>query len=197
MKNRFFIVSFFALLILFISCNQKTEVQYYNTGEVYKIKKSINEHESEVCFYFKNGQIEQEGMTYDSLKNGQWRTYYSDGVLRGDIIYSKNKFLKENITHPITLDFKDNYSEFQIGHSYQFRVLGVSFYSIEVPMKLGYRRIPNEENNNLYLFEITPKTAGNDTVLVIINYFKENIKNDSVFFPIKVIDGGSVPNGTF
>jgi hypothetical protein len=125
MKNKIFVILSVALSFFYISCNQKVETQYYETGEVHKIKKKINKHETEVRSYFKDGQIKQEGILYDdSLKNGLWKAYYNDGVLKGEIIYSKNKFIKEIIRYPITLDFKNSPSEFKVGNTYQFRVLG-------------------------------------------------------------------------
>ncbi len=172
------------LPMLFISCNKNdhTIIKYYGTGEVRKVKKRINKHESEVHFYLKNGQIEQEGIIYDdSLKDGNWKTYYNDGVLMADLIYSKGKFVKDNVKYPITLDFKDDPSEFKTCNTYQFRVLGTALYTIDIPKKLGDRQIPRSDNGYLYEYEITPKIAGDYTIMV-------NVKNDSIFFPIKVVD---------
>jgi len=181
------------LSFIFISCNQKVEIQYYETGEIHKIKKRINKHETEVRFYFKDGQIEREGILYaDSLKDGHWKFYYNDGVLRGEIVYSKDKFIREVIKYPIVLDFKNSPTEFKVGNTYQFRVLGVFFHSAGftgIPKKTDFKPI----NDYVYLLEFTPKIASNDTILVIIDHFNKEIKNDSIFFPIKIIEQDSVP----
>ncbi len=186
MKNKIFIALSFTLQFLFIACHQKVETEYYPTGEVYKIEREINEHESEVRFYYKNGRVQQEGIMRDSLAEGQWNDYYNDGVLRGELIYSKGRVVNENIIYPIRLDFKDNPTEFKVGNSYQFRTLGVSaFFSIETPIKLGYRQILVKDFNDVqYLDEITPQEAGD----YIITVFIEEIKNDTIYFPIKVVD---------
>ncbi len=193
MKNRIFIASNFVLLFLFVSCNQKIEIQYYDTGEIRKTTKRINEHESEIRFYFKNGQIEQEGIMYDdSLKDGQWKAYYSDGVLMRDITYSKNKFIKEDISYPIILDFKHNPSDFETGNTYQFRVLGAYLYSMDVPRRLGSKTLPRDDNGFLYMYEITPKFAGDYTIMVITKVRGNSdslvVNKDTIFFPIKVVE---------
>ena len=190
MRKKIFIALIFVLFVLFVSCNQKPETEYYPTGEVYKTKKKINEHEIKERTYFKNGQIVEKGIRYDSLREGQWNTYYNDGILRGEFIYSKGQIVKENIRYPITLDFKDNLSEFKIGNSYQFRVLGVSaFYSIRMHMRLDYKRILIDDFNDAqYLDEITPQRTGNDTVWIIIKDYERNIDDGSISYPIKVIN---------
>ena len=194
MKKKIFIALSFILFVLFTSCNQKVETEYYPTGEVYKTKKRINEHEFEVHFYYRSGQMLQGGIMRDSLEEGQWKTYYNDGVLRGDLILSRGQVVKENIRYPIRLDFKDNTSEFKTGNSYQFRVLGVSmFYSIRTHMRLDYRRIVLDDfNDTLYLDEITPQRAGNDTIWIIIKDYEWNINNDSISYPIKIINVDSI-----
>jgi len=191
MKNKIFIVLIFTLPFLFIACNQKVEIQYYDTGEVYRTEKRINEHEVEVCIYLKNGQIVLEGIVRDSLREGQWNYYYNDGVLRGELIFSKDKMIRENIRYPILLDFKDNPSEFKIGNTYQFRILGIStFFSIQTPIRLGYESIYDDINNVQYWLKITPQKAGNDTITVIIKDFELPYTDiDTIFFPIKVVDG--------
>jgi len=134
MKNKISIVLYFVLLYLFISCNQKevkteyVEVQHYETGEVHIAEKKINEREFEVRYYYRSGQILTEGMVRDSLREGAWNEYYNDGVLRGEIVFSKGRVVSENIKYPIILDFKDNPSEFKIGNTYKFRTLGVSAF---------------------------------------------------------------------
>ena len=191
MKKKIFIALSFMSPFLFISCNQKVEKQYYETGEVYKTEKRISEHETEVHTYFKNGNIVEEGIMYDSLREGQWNDYYNDGVLRGELIFNKGKVVKENIKYPIRLDFKDNPAEFKTGNSYQFRVLGISFfYSLVTPKKLGYRRILIDDFNDAqYLDEITPEIAGDYAIKVIIEDFEPPYNEiDTVYFPIKVVD---------
>jgi hypothetical protein len=199
MKNKKIIILTLVLSFVFISCNQKEKKQeqeqdyiiqyateYYPTGEVYKTEKKINEHESEVRFYFKNGHIVQEGIMQDSLAEGQWNNYYNDGVLRGELIFSKGKIVNENIVYPIKLDFKDNPTVFKVGNSYPFRTLGISaFFSIETPKKLGYKRIHVEDYNDVqYLAEITPQEPGDYNITVYI----EEIKNDTIIFPITVVE---------
>lgn len=187
MKNKVFIVLNSVLLFIFISCNQKIDIQYYDTGEVYKIEKRINDHKTYVHTYFKNGKLKQEGMLYNSLRDGNWKMYYSDGVLKTEVIFSENKPVKEIIKHPILLEFKGDPTELKVGYSYQFRILGVGFFTIEKPVKvLGYIRYLEEDNP--YLCEITPRKADNDTILIIVNHFNEGIKNDSIFFPIKIVN---------
>ena len=197
MKKKIFIAGSFVLFVFFISCNQKEKTQdyvtqyateYYPTGEVYKTEKKINEHETEVRFYYRNGQIVQEGIRRGSLAEGQWNTYYNDGVPRGELILDRGQVVNENIKYPIRLEFKDNPSEFKTGNSYHFRVLGVSsFYSMQTHMRLDYRRIVLDDFNDAqYLDEITPQRAGNDTIWIIIKDYERN--NDSISFPIKVIN---------
>ena len=192
MKNKIFIILNFVLSFLFVSCNQKTEIDYYDTGEVRRIKKRINEHDSEVCFYLKNGQLTQKGIVSDSLREGKWNIYYSDGVLCGELIFYKDEVVKENIRYPITLDFKDNPLEFKTGNSYPFRVLGVAFFDIKVPPKLGYKRNSPINFDEAYWNEITPEIAGSDTILVIIVDPQTHLDKDTIFFPIKVADGGEI-----
>ena len=192
MKNKISIVLYFVLLYLFISCNQKevkteyVEVQHYETGEVHIAEKKINEREFEVRYYYRSGQILTEGMVRDSLREGAWNEYYNDGVLRGEIVFSKGRVVSENIKYPIILDFKDNPSEFKIGNTYKFRTLGVSaFYSIAVPAKLGYKPILVDDFNDVqYLEEITPQEAGDYNIRVFIR----EIKNDTIVFNIRVVD---------
>ena len=191
MKNKIFITLGLISSFFFISCNQnqKIETKYYDTGEVHRTAKRINEYESEVRYYFKNGQIELEEIVNDSSGEGRLKKYYKDGVLAGDIIFSKNKFVRENIRYPIRLDFKDNPAEFKVGNTYQLRVLGVSLCSTEISKKLEGKQIPpNDENSGLYLYEITPKVSGNYTITVIIDYLRDESEYDSIFFPIKVIE---------
>ena len=193
MKKKFLIIITlsFVLSSFFISCSQKVETQYYDTGEVYRTEKRINKHETEVHTYFKNGNIVEKGMMYDSLREGRWNDYYNDGVLRGELNFSKGKIVGENIRYPITLDFKGIPSEFKTGNSYQFRVLGISFfYSLVTPKKLGYRRILIDDFNDArYLDEITPEIAGDYAIKVIIEDFEPPYNEiDTVYFPIKVVD---------
>ena len=193
MKKKISIILSFVLSFLFVSCNQKVEIKYYKTGEVHKKEKRINKHETEVRTYLKNGQLTQEGMLYDSLREGQWNIYYSDGVLCGELIFHKDEVIKENIRYPITLDFKDSPSEFKTGNTYPFRVLGVGiFQDIKVPLKLGYKQNFPVNFDEPYWFEITPQIAGNDTILVIIVDPQTHLDKDTIFFPIKVVDGGEI-----
>ena len=212
MKNKFCIVLSFVFLILCISCNQKVEIEYYQTGEIHRIEKRLNDHETKVSIYFKNGQLVLEGIVRDSLREGQWNLYYSDGVLRGELIYSKDKMVAENIRYPITLDFRDNPSEFKVGNTYQLRILGVGvFFSTRTRESLGFRKIPVDDNSDVqYWFEITPQRAWNDTISVIITGFEKDINPDSIdindsislymkiidkdtiFFPIKIVEGCGV-----
>ncbi len=47
MKNKDLIILSFVLSFpFFISCNQKKEIKYYDAGEIRKITKRINEHET-------------------------------------------------------------------------------------------------------------------------------------------------------
>ena len=191
MKRKIFIAVSFVLFVFFISCNQKVKTEHvvverYETGEVYITDKKINEREYEVRYYYRSGQILQEGMVHDSLREGSWNVYYNDGVLRGELIFSKGRVVSENIKYPIILDFKDNPSVFKVGNTYQFRTLGVSaFYTVETPRKLGYKQILVEDLNDIqYLDEITPQEAGDYNIRVFIR----EIKNDTIIFPIKVVD---------
>jgi hypothetical protein len=187
MRTFFLITAIFISLFFFISCNQEVEKEYYETGELYRIKKKLNNDETKESVYFKNGQIAREGIKYnDSIKEGIWKTYYIDGTLREELIYSKNKFVKEIIRYPIKLDFKDNPSEFKVGTPYLFRVLGASLSPIEIHKKLGSRAIRGDEKN--YTFEITPQEIGNYSITIILKHFDENIKNDTLLFPIKVVE---------
>ena len=191
MKNRISVVLYFALFSLFIACNQKDKTEHivadrYETGEVYRTYKKINDHEYEVHLYYRNGQIFKEGIVRDSLFEGPWKEYYNDGVLRGELILSKGRVVDENLKYPIRLDFKDNPMEFKVGKRYPFRTLGVSaFYTVATPRKLGYKHIVVEDFNDVqYLSEITPQEAGDYTITVFI----EEIKNDTIVFPIRVVD---------
>jgi antitoxin component YwqK of YwqJK toxin-antitoxin module len=195
MENKIFIALSLVLFVLFISCNQKVKIEhyptgYYPTGEVYKTEKRINERETEVRFYYRNGQIEQEGIIRDSLREGQWNDYYNDGVLRGELIFSKGQVINENIKYPIRLDFKGNTTEFKVGQPYLFRVLGVSaFYSIQTHIRLDYKRILIEDFNDAqYLDKITPQRVGNDTIWIIIKDYERNINNGSISFPINILN---------
>jgi hypothetical protein len=200
MKKPFFI----ALICLFAACNSNVEKLYYDTGELHATREKIDDREYDVQVYSKKGYVILEGIVRDSLREGQWNYYYSDGVLRGELIYSQDKMIAENIRYPIILDFKDNPSEFKINNTYQFRILGVGvFFHTQTHEKLNLRQVAAEVINDVsYWLEITPQRAGNDTIMVVITGFEEGINpgsidintdlqtidKDTALFPIKVVD---------
>jgi hypothetical protein len=189
MKNKSFILSL--ILFFFISCNQRNEVkiEYYDTGEIFKTEAIINNHEHYVRLYFKNSNLMQEGMLLDSLKEGSWKAYYSDGVLKGELIFSKNQFVKDIVGHPIILDFKDSPTEIKAGLEYPFRVLNAGQFVIAMPIKIlgDYQRLVEDENLP-YTYLLVPRKAGTDTIMIITNVYNENIKNDTILFPITVVE---------
>jgi len=181
------------LLFVFVACNQKKEekiqTRYYETGELHITKEIISEHEHYNRVYYKNGQLQAEGMVRDSLQDGLWKTYYSDGVLKGELIFSKGQFVKDIVGYPIILEFKDNPTEIKAGLEYPFRVLNAGHFSIEIPIKiLGkfYRLV--EDENLPYTYLLTPRKAGTDTIMIVTNVYNEEVKNDSIFFPITVVE---------
>lgn len=64
MKNRVVIIYSIVLLCVFVSCNlkkrDKIQKRYYETGELYMMRKDINEREYLHRIYYRNGQLQAE-----------------------------------------------------------------------------------------------------------------------------------------
>jgi hypothetical protein len=191
MKNRVFIFFCVVLLSTFVACKQKSDIityevvqAYYNTGEVFRTIEKVNKHEIYARAYWRNGNLQVEGMLRDSLKDGVWKTYYSDGILEGEYIFSNNKMVEEIIRLPVSLEFKEKATELQVGHFHPFRVRGAGYIFIESTLDFGslYKEADPE---NPFTFGITPLSAGTDSIAVVVNRF--NDKAHVFLFTINVV----------
>ena len=72
------------LLLLFLSsCTKDKSIKrYYPEEEITYIATPINNSDSVFYakWYYKNGNIEQEGMVINNLYEGQYKIYFEDGA---------------------------------------------------------------------------------------------------------------------
>lgn len=155
---------------LFISCQNERERVYFNTGEVYCEK--INEHTNYYRYYFKTGEIFIEGMCIDSLEEGLWKRYYSDGTLCAEAIFHKGKIdsleqILSESKYSVVLEFENNPNEIKVGSTYHYRVImhGLWEFSIITPSKLG---VPSADRRDDFPYKIKPKIADTATIKVKI-----------------------------
>ncbi len=170
-------LSIVLLLIIGLSftyCKNEIIRYYYESGELETEQLIINDSMSYVKDYYKNGKLRQEGTTiHDSIMDGNWKFYFSDGVLQwqGNMVRSK-------IQDSFYLKWGDCYSRFKgieveghpkkfvAGRTYKFRVImpqtNPQFYSV---VDVNYKDLQNNDDD----FELYPFvfTAPNDNYYIL------------------------------
>lgn len=178
--------------LIFISCHNNTKKYYYDTGEISKEETHINKHTVFVRYFFENGKTCIEGTLIDSLKEGIWKRYYSDGVSpKGDAFFHKGEIvdLKQTVLnnrYKVLLDIENSPLEIKVGQTYGFRFLisGIWNYNFNIPSsKLGVPKVFDLEN---YPYKITPKAIGIDTIKFYILDLNDNILK-TIPYVIKIV----------
>lgn len=153
------------------------------------MRQDINEREYFHRIYYRNGQLQAEGMVRDSLKDGLWKTYYSDGELDGELLFSKGEFVHQIIGEPVGLQFNSNDIELKAGHTYQFRIRGVPFPEVVARLKIFGEIKILDDRTEPFRYEMTPRKAGTDTLWVILHdYYSPTIQYDNFYFSITVVE---------
>jgi len=123
------------LIILFISCEQKlyvVRIEYYPTGELF----------SETPYLIK-----------DSLKDGLYKEYYKNGILKQAILFSKNKPTDSAVRYFETgeLEFKEIREKDTIHtiHFYKNGKIAIKskFLNFNKPIKVGWASIFSQDGN--------------------------------------------------
>lgn len=84
-------ILYLTLVIMTISCNDST-IKYYSTGEVKSKIISVTDSTSYFTEFYRNGNISKEGVLFnDSLYDGEWTEYYSDGTIKWIGEYNKGR----------------------------------------------------------------------------------------------------------
>jgi len=129
--------------------------------------------------YYKNGVVESEGtLLEDGRKDGAWKEYFSDGVLKWDgfiskgyiVIAESEEKMRDFIRLPMRLEIKKTQGELlKVGKAYKIRTIvkGVhpSLYNVLVnsPNKIE----ENEEDPDRYPLVVTPKEAGKMYIIFV------------------------------
>lgn len=84
-------ILYLVLFVLTISCSD-TKTKYYSTGEVKSTIINMTDSTSHFTGFYRNGNISKEGILFnDSLYDGKWIEYYSDGTIKWIGEYNKGR----------------------------------------------------------------------------------------------------------
>jgi len=195
------IINIFLLLFLFLSsCGKDKSIKkYYPTGEIDFVATPINNSDSVFYakWYYKNGNVEQEGIVINNLYEGLYKIYFEDGILQWEGNY-KNGVIQGGYEKDFTwagvekylqyLEFEGHPTKLQIGDTLKFRVImpeiHPKFYMV---YDLDYNLLYNDENPGLFTWKYIPTETGRI-------YFRFMFKNkDGAFVvgnPEFIVDSG-------
>ncbi|MDR3340304.1 MAG: hypothetical protein LBT25_09500 [Candidatus Symbiothrix sp.] len=100
-------------LFLFISCQSVAEKEYFEGTNVVKLEKIYSAKDKSaytLITYFDNGRIKETGQIIDNKKEGIWKEWYADGMLRREIEYENGEvnIFNENRQLPILIFSSDS-----------------------------------------------------------------------------------------
>lgn len=153
----------FGVFVVINACQQKSDKNYYETGELKTEISNIKGSDSMSYYveYFKNGQKKLEGLVkFDSIADGEYKYYYADGKLcwagkiKENVIQDKYKWHWKDCKNCFNgIEIKGNPDSLIIGTSYKFRVImpnvNPSFYSAT---DIAYKDLTMPEPNDLFTY---------------------------------------------
>ncbi|MDR0874117.1 MAG: hypothetical protein LBN27_11735 [Prevotellaceae bacterium] len=170
MKANYFLINIL-LLFLFACTNNKTEKFYYDSGKLWYETYLVDEQKQtyHCTVYYKNGVVESEGTVLeDGTQNGEWKEYFSDGVLKwigridtGHYVI-RTKGMPDFIHLPAKLEIEGNPKVLKIGETYKIRTIvekvHPSIYRILVNVPNNIEK--NKEDPDRFPSVITPQKIG-------------------------------------
>lgn len=118
------------MCLLFNSCKNYGKREYYPTGELEYEVYGVNDSISYGIEYYINGKKKSEGyILHDSIPNGEWQEYYSDGVLRwkgryeyGHIVFGTDKEIDSWKNKAVSLDLDKEEQMYELYDTCYFRL---------------------------------------------------------------------------
>ena len=166
------IITIFSLFCLSSCVQDKSVTEYYPTGEIYSILTPINNSDSVFYgkWYYKNGNLGQEGMVINNLYDGHYKEYFEDGTLRWEGHY-KNGVIQGGYEKDFTWDGVEKYFRYleieshpnkpQIGDTLKFRVIMPEIHpKYYMVYDLDYNLLYNDENFDLFTCKYIPTESG-------------------------------------
>ena len=168
------------IILISFSCKDKVTRYYYDNGnlemEVFFVSDSI----SYLKEYSEKGNLIQEGtLLHDSIADGHWKVFYSDGQLwwegeiKNDVIQDSCEWhwlecMKDRLKG---IEIEGNPQELVVGNTYKFRLvmpeIHPQFYTV---LGYNYQNIENPDTDDPYpyMFKCAENT-GNFFILLFMN----------------------------
>lgn len=163
------------LLIILNSCGEKTKKVYYDNGELFYEKHSLPDNNDSIFYtkeYYRNGNLKQEGLLRDdSIMEGHWKLYFSDGVLRWEGEYRNSKIIHEKYSKNwkwVNMDqyfkgteIEGNPKRLIVGKTYNFRIdMPTVHPKLYIVVDVNFRNIKKTENYEMFPYSFTPTKSG-------------------------------------
>jgi len=95
MNRIIYIIIYLIILSLFTSCGKSKKINYYdNDGNLKEIREFFSLKDTSSYYltsFFPNGKICEEGLILHSKKEGEWKNWYADGTIRGEVFYKEGE----------------------------------------------------------------------------------------------------------
>ena len=191
------VIIIFCVFFLLVGCKNKVERWYYDSGKLYAEREIFNKHKSYGKSYYENGFLKDEGfLKDDSIPNGFWKEYYSDGTLKwrgeyndGHMVFWKDERPDYDTVYK-RIDLRGNPEKLIVGEKYELRtyVEGIhpDFYQVAVGSS-NCKIDQNIKNEDMYPDYIVAKDTGfvyiylifpdeNDVIIAGKNRYEMKIK---------------------
>jgi len=183
MKTKLFIGS---IIVLLLACQQNTKKKYYKTGELMYETYDVDKKEGvfHVKEYYRNGVLKKTGDCKDvsnrkNLPIGQWKEYYSDGVLKWSGVYRDGVLQQSKISNNTIwpdikhlskdIDIEGKPDSLILGQSYKIRLLMPSIHPrMYVVVDRNFKELKKNPNDfDRYTYIITPNIIGNFYIMIV------------------------------
>lgn len=163
----------FALIstLIFLSCKNNLGKTYYDTGELKEEIREIDGKCVEIKTFTRFGKLLSTGRLCDSLREGRWEEYYSDGVIkwRGEYHLGKRQYNDTIVGRSdCNLSIKENPEYLKVGKKYHLRPGISNIHPNDLAVMINNGKIRPFSDTNEYDFEMTPERQGSLKLQILI-----------------------------
>ena len=150
----------FILIIIAVSCGQKTQYRYYPSGEIAEKKEFFQKGDTSsylLTEYYLNGQIKLQGNIINSVREGIWYKWFADGVQSWSVEY------REGWRQPpdTMINLKYLFSDSLIaGKPIYMRISVEKIFIEDLTISFSNFSMYLSDNLDMYDFIVVPKQSG-------------------------------------
>lgn len=182
------LINLIFVAFIFIRCGDGVTKNYYSNNQIKEEIKVLGDTCFEIKRYSLKGSILGKGRMCDSLKEGYWEEYYTDGAVKwkGKYLKGKRQYDKINFdTLDCNLTIKGNPEFLKLNQSYPFRVEVPGIHPDDIGLTIDKAKFWIHENTDEYDYAFMPVQKDTLTMQLLMGNPKEKYPLCKIIFMVK------------